>query len=352
MVSVTSEVLANASFQGAPARSARPDSESVRRKRQFRDAGRQQCGRQQQRQSRAGCPRTQRPPRAAPTIRKPHPTTASRDNAAASDKAASDKAARNDSNDRDAAAKARDDGKADTKADAKADTAPSRKPTRIEVRRAEVRRSPTRPTQASSGDDAAATDQTEAAQDGTAVVTANAIARRQSRYRRAGSDRFRDACSRQGDRAACDRRRGDRRLRFARQRDRAGRARHRRRRRHRHDADCSRERQDRRRQDQPARRGRPGRQRRRPLPPTPPSQPALRRPLQRSQRRPPASKATAQLKNAGRREGRRATAGEQDGTTDTADAPQHLPQTPSLPPSRRRPKPRASRKPRTASSRP
>ena len=66
-------------------------------------------------------PRTQRPPRAARTIRKPASDNRARDNAA-TDKAASDKAARNDSNDRDAAAKARDDGKADTKVDAKADT--------------------------------------------------------------------------------------------------------------------------------------------------------------------------------------------------------------------------------------
>src|SRR5207247_10495305 len=95
-----------------------------------------------------------------------------RDNAAASDKAASDKAARNDSSDRDAAAKARDDGRADAKADAKADTA------RVARSKSEAPRSgkPDEPKQVPSGDDAAAKDQVETTQDGTAVVTADVVA--------------------------------------------------------------------------------------------------------------------------------------------------------------------------------
>ncbi len=71
MVSVTSEVSANTSFQNAAARSALAGFRAARRKRQFRGAGRQQyaAGKRQSR-------RTTRPPRAAPTTRRPRPTIA------------------------------------------------------------------------------------------------------------------------------------------------------------------------------------------------------------------------------------------------------------------------------------
>ena len=109
MVSVTSEVLANASFQGAQARSARADSDQSAGNDSFATlvdsnaAASNNDNRAQDRaQDSAPAPRRSDDSQAASDNR-------ARDNAAASDKAASDKAARNDSNDRDAAAKARDD---------------------------------------------------------------------------------------------------------------------------------------------------------------------------------------------------------------------------------------------------
>ena len=115
MVSVTSEVSANTSFQNAAAKSARPDSEhppETTASRRWSAAN----GRQQQRQSHPG----QRARPAPLDDTQAASNSRSRDNAAASDRA--DNAARNNSNDRNAAAKARsdkarDDGKIDTKAD-------------------------------------------------------------------------------------------------------------------------------------------------------------------------------------------------------------------------------------------
>ena len=112
MVSVTSEVLANASFQGAQARSARADSGQSAGNDRFAtlvDSNAAASNNDNRTQDRAQDP--------APAPRRPDDSQAAsdsraRDNAA-SDKAASDKAARNDSNDRDAASKARDDAKAD-----------------------------------------------------------------------------------------------------------------------------------------------------------------------------------------------------------------------------------------------
>jgi flagellar hook-length control protein FliK len=173
VVSVPSEVLANASFQGARARSARADSDQSAGNDSFaalvdsntaasNNDNRVQDRVQDRTQDSAPAPRRSDDSQAASDNR-------ARDNAAASDKAASDKAARNDSNDRDAAAKARDDGKAD--ADAKADTA------RAAKSKADASKSgkSDEPKQASSGDDTAAKDQIEAAQDGTAVATADAV---------------------------------------------------------------------------------------------------------------------------------------------------------------------------------
>ena len=141
----------------------------------------------------------------------------------ASDKAASDKAARNDSNDRDAAAKARDDAKADAKVDARADTARKAETTRVAKSKSDAPKSgKSDETKQASGDDVAANDQTEAAQDGTAVVTADAVAVANPAAAAPAAAASTDARSRQGDSAACDRRRGNRRLRFAGQRDRSG----------------------------------------------------------------------------------------------------------------------------------
>ena len=114
MVSVTSEVSVNTSFQNAAARSARPDSEPSARNDSFAtlvDSNTAASNNDNRAQDNAPAPRRSDDAQAASDNR-------SRDNAAASDKA--DKAARNNSNDRNAAAnarsdKARDDGKATPK---------------------------------------------------------------------------------------------------------------------------------------------------------------------------------------------------------------------------------------------
>ena len=171
MVSVTSEVLANASFQSAQAKSARADSGQSAGNDSF--ATLVDSNAAASNNDNRAKDRTQD---STPAPRRSDDSQATSDNRArdnaATDKAASDKAARNDSNDRDAAAKARDDGKADTKVDAKADTG-----SKAETKKSDAPKpgKSEETKQASSGDDAAK-DQTEAAQDGTAVVTANAIA--------------------------------------------------------------------------------------------------------------------------------------------------------------------------------
>src|SRR6185437_11013273 len=123
VVSVTSEVLANASFQNAQAKSARADSGQSAGNDSFatlvdsNTAASNNDNRAQDRaRDSAPAPRRSDDSQAASDNR-------ARDKSAASDKAASDKAARNDSSDRDAAARPRDDGKADGKADAKDGTA-------------------------------------------------------------------------------------------------------------------------------------------------------------------------------------------------------------------------------------
>src|SRR5436853_897090 len=117
VVSVTSEVSANVSFQSAAARSARPDSEPPARNDSFAtlvDSNTAASNNDNRTQDNAHAPRRSDDAQATSDNR-------SRDNAAASDKA--DKAARNDSNDRNAAANARDDkARDDNKADAKGDT--------------------------------------------------------------------------------------------------------------------------------------------------------------------------------------------------------------------------------------
>ncbi|MEH2587584.1 flagellar hook-length control protein FliK [Bradyrhizobium sp. AZCC 1721] len=180
MVSVTSEVSANASFQSAAARSARPDSDPPGGNDSFAALV----------DSNTAASHNDRAQDAAPSPRRSDDAQSasdnrSRDSAAASDKA--DKAARNDSNNRDAAAKMRDDktrddktldaGKvdADTNADAETKSAKTgRAKSKSDAPKSE-KASSDEATQASSAD-ASPTDQTELAHDGTAVVTADAIA--------------------------------------------------------------------------------------------------------------------------------------------------------------------------------
>ena len=117
MVSVTSEVSANASFQNAAARSARPDSEPPARNDSFATLVDSNT---------AASRNDNRAPDAPPAPRRSDDAQAASDNRSRNDAAASDKAdraARNDSNDRNAVAKARgdkarDDGNVDTNADA------------------------------------------------------------------------------------------------------------------------------------------------------------------------------------------------------------------------------------------
>jgi chemotaxis protein MotD len=179
VVSVTSEVSANASFQSAAARSARPDSDPPAGNDSFAALVDSNT---------AASRNDNRAQDSAPAPRRPDDTQAasgsrSRDNAAASDKA--DKAARNDSNDRDTAAaktrndNARDDGKADAKIDTD-NTETKATTTRRAKSKSDAAKSdkanPDETTQASSGDTSAAAGQTETAQDGTTATTADAIA--------------------------------------------------------------------------------------------------------------------------------------------------------------------------------
>jgi flagellar hook-length control protein FliK len=175
VVSVTSEVSANASFQSAAARSARPDSEPSAGNDSFAtlvDSNTAASRNDNRTQDPAPTPRRSDDSQTASNNR-------SRDNAAASDRA--DKAARNDSNDRDAAAKAgdgkaRDDSKVDSNADADTKAATTRRgKSKADAAKSDNAKSD-EATQASSGDTSPATDQTGTAQDGTAVVTADAVA--------------------------------------------------------------------------------------------------------------------------------------------------------------------------------
>src|SRR5215218_4930865 len=116
VVSVTSEALANVSFQGASARSGRSDPDHSAGNDSFAalvDSNTAASNNDNRPQDVA--------PRRADDTQAPSDNRA-RDNNVASDKAATDKAARsdgrNDSSDRDAAVNARDTADADTKTDA------------------------------------------------------------------------------------------------------------------------------------------------------------------------------------------------------------------------------------------
>ncbi len=146
-----------------------------------------------------------------------------RDNAA-SDKAASDKAARNDSNDRDAAAKARDDAKADAKVDARADTARKAETTRVAKSKSDAPKSEAQVRRNQAGFRrrrcGKGSDRGSAGWNGRG--DGRRRCRRQSHCCRAGSGGFHCTRNRQGDSAAGDRGRGNRCVRFAGRRDRSG----------------------------------------------------------------------------------------------------------------------------------
>src|SRR4029077_4510293 len=109
VVGVTSEVSANVSFQGAPARSARSDSNQSSANHRFSalvdsNPAASNADNRPQDTSAAQTPA----PRRADDMQAPSDNR-SRDNATASDKAASDKAARKDSDNRDDAVNAHND---------------------------------------------------------------------------------------------------------------------------------------------------------------------------------------------------------------------------------------------------
>ena len=180
MVSVTSEALANVSFQGAPARSARPDSDHSAGNDSFAAlVDNNAAASNADNRAQDASPRSARPRRADDSQGRRQPVARQR---RASDKVASDKArirqsdradARNNSDDRDAAVTARNGADADAKSEAtrrsKSKSASSKSDARSPMKRSRNQR-------ASATDGAAATDQTEAKQDATAEVTANAIA--------------------------------------------------------------------------------------------------------------------------------------------------------------------------------
>ncbi|WP_065753327.1 flagellar hook-length control protein FliK [Bradyrhizobium paxllaeri] len=174
MVSVTSEVSANASFQTAAARSARPDAEP--------SAGNDSFAALVDSNT-AASRDDHRAPDTAPAPRRSDDTPAASDNRSRDNAAAPDKAARNDSNARDAAAKAQNDKAryddkldADTKGEAETNTVRNgRAKSKSDAPKSDKAKSD-ETTQASSGDASAATDQTGTTQDATAAVTADAVA--------------------------------------------------------------------------------------------------------------------------------------------------------------------------------
>src|SRR5260221_5415566 len=164
---VTSEALASVSFQGAPARSGRPDSDHSAGNDSFAaliDSNTAASNNDNRPQDIA--------PRRADDSQAPSDNRA-RDNTAAPDKAATDKAPRNDSSDPDAAVNARDTGDADTKSDASGRTKSKPASSKSAASKSdETKSDETKESKPPSGDSAAAADQTGA----TADVTANAIA--------------------------------------------------------------------------------------------------------------------------------------------------------------------------------
>jgi flagellar hook-length control protein FliK len=174
VVSVTSEISANVSFQGAPARSGRSDPDQSAGNDSFAALvdSNTAAGNNDNRSQDAA-------PRRPDDSQSPADNRA-RDNAAASDKAASDKAARsdarNDSSDRDAAVDPRDTAVADGKAVANGRTKSKSASSKSDAKSDETKSDDAKESKPASGDNAAAASQTDAKADGTANVTANAIA--------------------------------------------------------------------------------------------------------------------------------------------------------------------------------
>jgi flagellar hook-length control protein FliK len=179
VVSVTSEVSANASFQNAAARSARPDSDPRPGTDSFATLVDSNT---------AASRNDNRVQDSAPPPRRSDDTQTtsgnrSRDNGATSDKAG--RAARNDSSDRKAAARTRNDNARDSdKVDAHTDTQDGTEAAATTNRRAKSKSDAAgsdkantdETTQASSDDPSSVADQTETLQDGPTVRTADAIA--------------------------------------------------------------------------------------------------------------------------------------------------------------------------------
>ena len=165
MVSVTSEALANLSFQGAPARSARSDSDPAPGSDSFAALV----------DSNAAAGNSDNRPQDS-SAQAPRRTD---DQAAASDRsrdanAAADRTARNNADDRDAAASARDNAKADADATADDNADATR---RAKAKSAGSKSDETKSaTKSSSADDASTNDQPEAKPDGATGTAVNAIA--------------------------------------------------------------------------------------------------------------------------------------------------------------------------------
>ncbi len=177
MVSVTSEALANVSFQGAPARSGRSESDRSAGNDRFAalvDSNSAATNSDNRAQDSSNAPRRSDEQQAPSDNR-------ARDNAATSDKAATDKAARsdtrNDSNDREVAVNARDTADADPKTAASVSTKSKPASSKSDASKSDESTSDeTKESKPASRDGAAAADQTEAKADATAEITANAIA--------------------------------------------------------------------------------------------------------------------------------------------------------------------------------
>ncbi|MBR1144859.1 flagellar hook-length control protein FliK [Bradyrhizobium sp. AUGA SZCCT0431] len=164
------------SFQGATARSGRPDSDLTAGNDSFAalvDSNKAAANSDHRSQDTA--------PRRADDSQSPADHRA-RDNTAASDKAASDKAAsdkaarndaRQDSSGRDVGSNARDNAEADTTTDATRRSKPKSDSSMSDISKPEETKAEGKP---ASGEGAAATDQTEAKQDTAALVTASAVA--------------------------------------------------------------------------------------------------------------------------------------------------------------------------------
>jgi flagellar hook-length control protein FliK len=187
VVNVTSEVLASASFQGASTRAARPDpdqsagSDSFAALVQSNTATANGDNRAQDRiQDRAQDRQHDRAAQDAPPPRRsddPQPASDNRArDTAAADRSAPDQAARSDTNDRDAATRVREEAGADDreKTDLR-DQAGAKVDSGIDASKPETTRTG-ESRQLSSGDDTAENEAADAAPDGAALLTADAVA--------------------------------------------------------------------------------------------------------------------------------------------------------------------------------